>query len=56
MELINYCSLRAYLKRTSFISFIFVGNGTIDFEEYLEMMAKKMQNSGSADQIREAFK
>lgn len=32
------------------------GNGTIDFEEYLEMMAKKMQNSGSADQIREAFK
>ena len=38
----------------SFLSF--QGNGTIDFEEYLEMMAKKMQNSGSADQIREAFK
>lgn len=32
------------------------GNGEIDFDEYLEMMAKRMSYKGSADQIREAFK
>jgi len=32
------------------------GNGEIDFEEYLEMMANRMSYTGSADQIREAFK
>ncbi|KAL4238030.1 hypothetical protein ACF0H5_002741 [Mactra antiquata] len=32
------------------------GNGEIDFDEYLEMMANRMSFTGSADQIREAFK
>ncbi|XP_053380399.1 uncharacterized protein LOC123564203, partial [Mercenaria mercenaria] len=32
------------------------GNGEIDFDEYLEMMASRMSYTGSADQIREAFK
>lgn len=32
------------------------GNGTIDFEEFLAMMAKKMSTAGSDEEIREAFK
>src|ERR1044072_829617 len=31
-------------------------NGTIDFAEFLSMMAKKMRESDSEDEIREAFK
>lgn len=32
------------------------GNGTIDFEEFLTMMAKKMTLTDSEEEIREAFK
>ncbi|ODV89357.1 hypothetical protein CANCADRAFT_3985 [Tortispora caseinolytica NRRL Y-17796] len=31
-------------------------NGTIDFPEFLTMMARKMKDSDSEDEIREAFK
>ncbi|XP_064621638.1 calmodulin-A-like [Lineus longissimus] len=32
------------------------GNGKIEFEEFVVMMAKKMDNEGSEEDIREAFK
>ena len=32
------------------------GNGEIDFEEFLLMMAKKMRESDSDEEIRQAFK
>ncbi|XP_064623165.1 calmodulin-A-like [Lineus longissimus] len=32
------------------------GNGTIDFEEFLAMMAKKMRDADSEEEIREAFR
>lgn len=32
------------------------GNGYIDFEEFLGMMAKKMQSRDSEEEIKEAFK
>ncbi|ETO09562.1 calmodulin [Reticulomyxa filosa] len=32
------------------------GNGTIDFSEFLAMMARKMKDSDSEDEIKEAFK
>merc|ERR1711893_145843 len=32
------------------------GNGEIDFEEFLQMMAKKMKETDSEEEIREAFK
>ena len=32
------------------------GNGTIDFPEFLTMMAKKMMETDSEDEIREAFR
>ncbi|XP_013400682.1 calmodulin-A isoform X3 [Lingula anatina] len=32
------------------------GNGTIDFEEFLQMMAKKMKDSDSEEELREAFR
>jgi len=32
------------------------GNGTIDFPEFLTMMARKMQDSEGEEEIREAFK
>ena len=31
-------------------------NGTIDFPEFLTMMARKMKDTDSEDEIREAFK
>lgn len=32
------------------------GNGTIDFEEFLHMMAKKIKDTDSEDELREAFR
>lgn len=32
------------------------GNGTIDFPEFLTMMARKMKDTDSAEEIKEAFK
>lgn len=32
------------------------GNGTIDFPEFLTMMARKMKDTESEEEIREAFK
>ncbi|WAR20596.1 CALM-like protein [Mya arenaria] len=32
------------------------GNGTIDFPEFLQMMARKMKEGDSDEEIREAFK
>lgn len=32
------------------------GNGSIDFEEFVLMMAKKLEKSNTEDEIREAFK
>lgn len=32
------------------------GNGTLDFPEFLEMMARKMGDRDSEEEIREAFK
>jgi calmodulin len=32
------------------------GSGTVDFPEFLNMMAKKIQSSDSEDEIREAFR
>jgi Ca2+-binding EF-hand superfamily protein len=31
------------------------GNGTIDFDEFLAMMAKKFQDTDSEEEIRQAF-
>ena len=36
--------------------FLFAGNGTIDFKEFLEMMARKMKETDTEEEIREAFK
>lgn len=35
---------------------IFTGNGTIDFPEFLTMMARKMKDTDSEEEIREAFR
>ena len=35
---------------------IFAGNGTIDFPEFLTMMARKMKDTDSEEEIREAFR
>lgn len=33
-----------------------LGNGTIDFEEFLLMMARKMKDTDSEEELREAFR
>jgi calmodulin len=35
---------------------ISTGNGTIDFPEFLTMMARKMKDTDSEEEIREAFR
>lgn len=32
------------------------GNGTIDFQEFCDMMAKKLKDSDSEEEIKQAFK
>ena len=36
--------------------FASLGNGTIDFTEFLGMMARKMKSSESEEEIKEAFR
>ena len=48
-------SLSRYVCKTLDL-LVVLGNGEIDFEEFLQMMAKKMKESDSEDEIREAFK
>lgn len=36
--------------------FFWIGNGSIDFEEFVLMMADKLERSNTEDEIREAFK
>ena len=41
------------------LQFVFlfpVGNGTIEFAEFLTMMAKKMKESDTEEEIRDAFR
>lgn len=35
---------------------MFTGNGIIDFQEFLTMMAKKMKDTDTEEEIREAFR
>lgn len=39
-----------------FKNFEILGNGTIDFPEFLTMMARKMKDTDSEEEIREAFR
>lgn len=39
-----------------FSAVICSGNGTIDFPEFLTMMARKMKDTDSEEEIREAFR
>ena len=38
------------------IFFMSLGDGTIDFDEFLTMMARKMKETDTEEEIREAFK
>jgi Ca2+-binding EF-hand superfamily protein len=38
------------------IELFLLGNGTIDFPEFLTMMARKMKDTDSEEEIREAFR
>ncbi len=47
----------ALMDNTNLIFTIFqTGNGTIDFPEFLTMMARKMKDTDSEEEIREAFR
>lgn len=46
------CFLTCYYLFLNFNS----GNGTIDFPEFLTMMARKMKDTDSEEEIREAFR
>ena len=35
---------------------VYTGNGTIDFEEFISMMARKMRETDSEEELREAFR
>ena len=44
------------LDFVKFLFLSFAGNGTIDFPEFLTMMARKMKDTDSEEEIREAFR
>lgn len=43
-------------SRVELYKFWLLGNGTIDFPEFLTMMARKMKDTDSEEEIREAFR
>lgn len=45
-----------FVKIELMVTFVFLGNGTIDFPEFLTMMARKMKDTDSEEEIREAFR
>ena len=44
-----------FVPNYQIVTYIVAGNGTIDFKEFLEMMAKKMKDVDSDEEIRQAF-
>lgn len=50
------CDSRPTIKYTMLCFFLILGNGTIDFPEFLTMMARKMKDTDSEEEIREAFR
>ena len=44
------------LLKFIFYFILFSGNGIIDFPEFLTMMARKMKDTDSEEEIREAFR
>lgn len=53
------CLYATALVSVGFISSVPIGvsgNGTIDFPEFLTMMARKMKDTDSEEEIREAFR
>lgn len=53
--LLIYIFYTLYILNTTTF-YIYTGNGTIDFSEFLTMMARKMKETDSEDELREAFK
>ena len=49
-------TLKNYKTKSNKIVLLFLGNGTIDFPEFLTMMAKKMKDTDSEDELKEAFR
>lgn len=49
-------NLRLIITLLSNFSTLVAGNGTIDFPEFLTMMARKMKDTDSEEEIREAFR
>lgn len=57
-DMINEVDAGAYISmifETSKHQLVADGNGTIDFNEFLDMMAKKFQSADSEEEIRQAF-
>ena len=44
------------LKFVVFINLFSIGNGTIEFNEFLNMMSKKMKETDKEEELREAFR
>ena len=44
------------MNLTCYLFLFLTGNGTIDFPEFLTMMARKMKDTDSEEEIREAFR
>ncbi|XP_007442524.1 calmodulin-like [Python bivittatus] len=48
--------LKIHLDMFFLLILFLTGNGTIDFPEFLTMMARKMKDTDSEEEIREAFR
>ena len=53
---LNSIVIFQYFKYRNISTNTIAGNGTIDFPEFLTMMARKMKDTDSEEEIREAFR
>ena len=49
-------TLKNYKTKSNKLVLLFLGNGTIDFPEFLTTMAKKMKDTDSEEELKEAFR
>ena len=56
MPMVRLSSIKYWIWFGLFFDTLLSGNGTVDFPEFLTLMSRKMKDTDSEEEIREAFR